>query len=469
MLGHGRPARRHPLQAAAGPGQGARAAGRAGRCGHASRRLAHALAGGGGASEQAAAGARGWLGFGILLIAAAFFGYQQWQLYQQTREIEELDVADPDVGPADRRLRRPRLPDLAHELPAVIAAALADPRAVARLSPSAPSAAHAQITMGSPSWSQLSPQERQVLAPLAPDWNNLDAQRKQKWRGIAQRYPNMGLEEQQTDPAADEVRGPSSRRSSGRRRASSTSRCGSCRPTRRTRSRQRWQEYQSLPPDQKRELAADAPRRRRGAHAGAADDASAVAGSPATAAPSDRPSARVAPPRGDAAPSLSRRDRRWPASRAASRRSSTSCCCWSRSSSPRTSCCCRSSRRAPRQRRWRCPSCRSASRCSASLFAVLAAYFVWCWSNGRRTLAMKTWRLRARAARAARRCRRRPRCCATSPRGSGPRSRSLHTRRCRATDSARTRRGSSRSTSCGRSSTATGCSCTTASRARGSS
>lgn len=26
-------------------------------------------------------------------------------------------------------------------------------------------------------------------------------------------------------------------------------------------------------------------------------------------------------------------------------------------------------------------------------FAVLAAYFVWCWSNGRRTLAMKTWRL----------------------------------------------------------------------------
>jgi uncharacterized RDD family membrane protein YckC len=28
------------------------------------------------------------------------------------------------------------------------------------------------------------------------------------------------------------------------------------------------------------------------------------------------------------------------------------------------------------------------------LFAVLAGYFVWCWSNGRRTLAMKTWRLR---------------------------------------------------------------------------
>jgi uncharacterized RDD family membrane protein YckC len=28
------------------------------------------------------------------------------------------------------------------------------------------------------------------------------------------------------------------------------------------------------------------------------------------------------------------------------------------------------------------------------LFAVVAAYFVWSWSDGRRTLPMKTWRLR---------------------------------------------------------------------------
>ena len=27
------------------------------------------------------------------------------------------------------------------------------------------------------------------------------------------------------------------------------------------------------------------------------------------------------------------------------------------------------------------------------VFAVLAAYFTWCWSRGRRTLPMKTWRL----------------------------------------------------------------------------
>jgi hypothetical protein len=55
-------------------------------------RLAHALAGGG--SQGTGGGLRrgAWLGLGILLIAAGAFGYQQWQLYQQTREIEELDM-----------------------------------------------------------------------------------------------------------------------------------------------------------------------------------------------------------------------------------------------------------------------------------------------------------------------------------------------------------------------------------------
>lgn len=35
----------------------------------------------------------GWLGLGAVLFAAvAFFGYQQWTVWQQSREIEELDV-----------------------------------------------------------------------------------------------------------------------------------------------------------------------------------------------------------------------------------------------------------------------------------------------------------------------------------------------------------------------------------------
>jgi hypothetical protein len=57
-------------------------------------RMAHAFAGSAGTMGQSGASfwKSGRLWFGILLIAAAGFGYQQWQVYQQTREIEELDT-----------------------------------------------------------------------------------------------------------------------------------------------------------------------------------------------------------------------------------------------------------------------------------------------------------------------------------------------------------------------------------------
>jgi hypothetical protein len=59
--------------------------------------MAHALAGAGaGSVGMGGGGVRkgAWLGFGlaVALLVATVFGYQQWNLYQQTREIEELDV-----------------------------------------------------------------------------------------------------------------------------------------------------------------------------------------------------------------------------------------------------------------------------------------------------------------------------------------------------------------------------------------
>jgi uncharacterized protein DUF3619 len=56
-------------------------------------RLAHALAGtasGSTGERNLWTNARLWLG--IAIIVAASFGYQQWQVYQQTSEIEELDA-----------------------------------------------------------------------------------------------------------------------------------------------------------------------------------------------------------------------------------------------------------------------------------------------------------------------------------------------------------------------------------------
>jgi hypothetical protein len=56
-------------------------------------RLAHAIAGtssGSSGERNLWTNARLWLG--IAIIVAAGFGYQQWQVYQQTNEIEELDA-----------------------------------------------------------------------------------------------------------------------------------------------------------------------------------------------------------------------------------------------------------------------------------------------------------------------------------------------------------------------------------------
>ncbi|MEO6566467.1 MAG: DUF3619 family protein [Casimicrobiaceae bacterium] len=54
--------------------------------------LAGAFAGGGGSSGSCSLWKSGRLWFGILMIAAVGVAYQQWQVVQQTREIEELDA-----------------------------------------------------------------------------------------------------------------------------------------------------------------------------------------------------------------------------------------------------------------------------------------------------------------------------------------------------------------------------------------
>lgn len=48
-----------------------------------------------------------------------------------------------------------------------------------------------------PMWSELSPKQQAVLAPLAADWDKLDTTRRKKWVAIANRYPKMKPDEQQ--------------------------------------------------------------------------------------------------------------------------------------------------------------------------------------------------------------------------------------------------------------------------------
>lgn len=48
-----------------------------------------------------------------------------------------------------------------------------------------------------PAWSELTPAQQQVLAPLAAEWGSMDTVRRKKWVGIANRYPKMKPAEQQ--------------------------------------------------------------------------------------------------------------------------------------------------------------------------------------------------------------------------------------------------------------------------------
>ena len=60
-------------------------------------RMTPALAGAGAGADTAGGGRTPWsnvkLWLGILVIVAAGFGYQQWQAYQQLKDIEETDAA----------------------------------------------------------------------------------------------------------------------------------------------------------------------------------------------------------------------------------------------------------------------------------------------------------------------------------------------------------------------------------------
>ena len=51
-------------------------------------------------------------------------------------------------------------------------------------------------TLPQPAWSQLTTQQKIILAPLANEWEGIENVRKKKWLGIADRYPSMKPDEQ---------------------------------------------------------------------------------------------------------------------------------------------------------------------------------------------------------------------------------------------------------------------------------
>ena len=202
--------------------------------------------------------ASGWLWVGIALIVAAGFGYPAVAGLSAALRHRGNGRGDPVLGPADRCLPGPGIPELAeartlrritHVLASVLALRYRDGRRGASRSRSA-SARRPGTAFRPPSASSWRRWRR--------EWDKLDAQRKQKWLGIAQRYPKMSVEEQ---ARVRQQMGTWAQLSPAERQAA-REQYKSLRalpPEKKQEVRQQWEQYQSLPPEKRRELATRPP------------------------------------------------------------------------------------------------------------------------------------------------------------------------------------------------------------------
>ena len=117
-----------------------------------------------------------------------------------------------------------------------------------------PPKATVKAAVVNPSWSELSPAQQQALSPLATEWDKLDAAHKSKWLEISRRYVTMKPGDQariQERMRAWVALTPEQRRvareSYARTKKLNTDQKSA-----------QWQQYQQLPEEQKKILAAEA-------------------------------------------------------------------------------------------------------------------------------------------------------------------------------------------------------------------
>jgi hypothetical protein len=108
-------------------------------------------------------------------------------------------------------------------------------------------------------WADLTPEQQQILAPLAADWDKLDAQRKRKWLGIAKRYPQMKPDQQVRAQRRMQawVKLTPQEREAARERYKKMAKLP---PDKKRALKQEWDEYNRLPEQERRKLGS-APRK----------------------------------------------------------------------------------------------------------------------------------------------------------------------------------------------------------------
>jgi hypothetical protein len=105
-----------------------------------------------------------------------------------------------------------------------------------------------------PKWSELTPAQRNALKPLERDWSTIDADRKQKWLQISGRMPGMPPAERERVQA----RMTEWARMSPQQRGQARMAYQEAKQVAPQDREARWQAYQALPAEQKRQLQARA-------------------------------------------------------------------------------------------------------------------------------------------------------------------------------------------------------------------
>ncbi|MES2899762.1 MAG: DUF3106 domain-containing protein [Pseudomonadota bacterium] len=103
-------------------------------------------------------------------------------------------------------------------------------------------------------WNQLSRPQQVALEPLLAEWDKMDAARKQKWLEIANRYSSMKPDEQQRmhERMRDWLKLTPEERRVARENYTLSKKLG------KNQKSVQWEQYQALPEEEKKKLAADA-------------------------------------------------------------------------------------------------------------------------------------------------------------------------------------------------------------------
>lgn len=148
-------------------------------------------------------------------------------------------------------------------------------------------------TTAGAAWSELSAAQQQSLAPLSAQWGTISEAQKRKWIALSQNYPKLSADEQAKlhSRMTEWVALSPQQRTQARLNFADTRKIPP------DDKKAKWEAYQSLPPEQKARLAADAKPKATGAAAAVKPVApQKLAKVPPKATPDQKERTRIAAP-----------------------------------------------------------------------------------------------------------------------------------------------------------------------------